>query len=749
MPDFRTYQGVDFSSGFLVHYGVGHLQGGHSGRWPWGSGENGGGATRSARDRYKTARTNYKTAKRALSNAEDHYNEVMKNPSSTSAEKRSAKREYDRRIKALDKADSVYRDQKSSYKEAKSADRLEMKQAKAAEKVNRELDKKENKLQNVTGKDLEKLSDKELSERINRIRQEDTYRQSIGQDILSKLRRDKDSNKAFDRSILKKEDRLENISNKEIGEMTDKELNDRINRLRQEDTYRQLIGQKTLSQLRREKDLPKEIAKEAGITLAKNGLNALVNKVIIPTATGHIIYSLAQGRRNAENAEIEKYNKEHPNDPKMLKADVDYVSTVFKDAKFLSTKDKNGDGGGKKDKNRGKNEEGGGKQQNKEKNQAKEKETSNATLEDVKKVTKDMVDMSGAKEILEGATKRVEKEKAKEAEKAQKKALDAAKSGDSKSGDKEEYKSWNDVETKKDNRSTDNDLYADKPAKEKKTKEPRIEYDSNNDSTYTIEGNSDKQKSNPSLIERLKRKRDKEESLAGNSTFPVPEEKKAPFDYNNNSTYTTEGSSEKPTAKEASIERGHEEYREQSAPERDYSPSYHPVYESTPAKYTGNYDQVEKDRESAINKAARIYRKEAKNSKKSDSNDHRLSFFDEDVSFYENSSGTYTTANLSKKQKKQLEKSFDSAFESSGVQNFTLKDISYLPVSKSGWHRDEKVKLTLENSSGTDKTVTIDTGSVVKMQSNLKNLAGFGEAQAKQVAESIDTWTALLDKHTK
>lgn len=613
MPDFRTYQGVDFSSGFLVHYGVGHLQGGHSGRWPWGSGENGGGATRSARDRYKTARTNYKTAKRALSNAEDHYNEVMKNPSSTSAEKRSAKREYDRRIKALDKADSVYRDQKSSYKEAKSADRLERKQAKAAEKANRELDKKENKLQNVTGKDLEKLSDKELSERINRIRQEDTYRQSIGQDILSKLRRDKDSNKAFDRSILKKEDRLENISNKEIGEMTDKELNDRINRLRQEDTYRQLIGQKTLSQLRREKDLPKEIAKEAGITLAKNGLNALVNKVIIPTATGHIIYSLAQGRRNAENAEIEKYNKEHPDDPKMLKADVDYVSTVFKDAKFLSTKDKNGEGGGKKDKNRGKNEEGGGKQQNKEKNQAKEKETSNATLEDVKKVIKDMVDMSGAKEILEGATKRVEKEKAKEAEKAQKKALDADKSGNSKSEDKEEYKSWNNVETKKDNRSTDNDLYADKPAKEKKTKEPRIEYDSNNDSTYTIEGNSDKQKSNPSLIERLKRKRDKEESLAGNSTFPVPEEKKAPFDYNNNSTYTTEGSSdkpykrtkaereeltryatfEKPTAKEASIERGHEEYREQSAPSRDETPykyrgrdDLNLSYESNPAKYT-------------------------------------------------------------------------------------------------------------------------------------------------------------------
>ena len=24
---------------FIKHYGVGHLDGGHSGRWPWGSGE--------------------------------------------------------------------------------------------------------------------------------------------------------------------------------------------------------------------------------------------------------------------------------------------------------------------------------------------------------------------------------------------------------------------------------------------------------------------------------------------------------------------------------------------------------------------------------------------------------------------------------------------------------------------------------------------------------------------------------------
>lgn len=39
MPDFREYIGVDFTSQFLQHYGVGHLNGGHSGRYPWGSGK--------------------------------------------------------------------------------------------------------------------------------------------------------------------------------------------------------------------------------------------------------------------------------------------------------------------------------------------------------------------------------------------------------------------------------------------------------------------------------------------------------------------------------------------------------------------------------------------------------------------------------------------------------------------------------------------------------------------------------------
>lgn len=40
MNDFREYQGVDFSQEFLAHYGKGHLQGGHSGRYPWGSTNN-------------------------------------------------------------------------------------------------------------------------------------------------------------------------------------------------------------------------------------------------------------------------------------------------------------------------------------------------------------------------------------------------------------------------------------------------------------------------------------------------------------------------------------------------------------------------------------------------------------------------------------------------------------------------------------------------------------------------------------
>lgn len=39
MADFRQYCGSDFSREFLVHYGVGHDKGGHSGRYPWGSGK--------------------------------------------------------------------------------------------------------------------------------------------------------------------------------------------------------------------------------------------------------------------------------------------------------------------------------------------------------------------------------------------------------------------------------------------------------------------------------------------------------------------------------------------------------------------------------------------------------------------------------------------------------------------------------------------------------------------------------------
>lgn len=38
MNDFRQYKGIDYSY-HLSHFGVGHLHGGHSGRFPWGSGD--------------------------------------------------------------------------------------------------------------------------------------------------------------------------------------------------------------------------------------------------------------------------------------------------------------------------------------------------------------------------------------------------------------------------------------------------------------------------------------------------------------------------------------------------------------------------------------------------------------------------------------------------------------------------------------------------------------------------------------
>lgn len=39
MADFREYFGMD-ATAFLQHYGVGHENGGHSGRYPWGSSNN-------------------------------------------------------------------------------------------------------------------------------------------------------------------------------------------------------------------------------------------------------------------------------------------------------------------------------------------------------------------------------------------------------------------------------------------------------------------------------------------------------------------------------------------------------------------------------------------------------------------------------------------------------------------------------------------------------------------------------------
>lgn len=297
MNDFRIYQGMDFS-GFLVHYGVGHLQGGHSGRFPWGSGENGGGATRSARDRYKTAKTNYKTAKRALRKAENRYDDVSENNLSTSSDKRTAQRDVNRRSRALDAAEVEFRKEKARLKEARANQREERRQNREAEKAARREEK-----DNAASKDERKHF--LLNKRLNAM-----------------------------------EDSLENVSNKQIGKLSDKELNDRINRLRQEDTYRQLIGQKTLGQLRREQDASKEMAKDTMKSLVQGTLRDLVSKVIIPTATGHVLYTLAQNKVNKENAAIKEYNLKNPNDQKKLIADVDYVSTVFKDIRQKAQENK-------------------------------------------------------------------------------------------------------------------------------------------------------------------------------------------------------------------------------------------------------------------------------------------------------------------------------------------------------------------------------------------------------------------------
>lgn len=64
MSDFREYCGVDFSRDFLVHYGVGHDQGGHSGRYPWGSGDKPKQGLKQRIQRRRTTRIARKDAKR-------------------------------------------------------------------------------------------------------------------------------------------------------------------------------------------------------------------------------------------------------------------------------------------------------------------------------------------------------------------------------------------------------------------------------------------------------------------------------------------------------------------------------------------------------------------------------------------------------------------------------------------------------------------------------------------------------------
>ena len=51
MGNRSYYLGLDRRGGYLSHYGVGHDKGGHSGRYPWGSGKNGNKNGSSVNDR--------------------------------------------------------------------------------------------------------------------------------------------------------------------------------------------------------------------------------------------------------------------------------------------------------------------------------------------------------------------------------------------------------------------------------------------------------------------------------------------------------------------------------------------------------------------------------------------------------------------------------------------------------------------------------------------------------------------------
>lgn len=124
MADFRNYAGID-ASFFLCHYGVGHEDGGHSGRYKWGSGD-------------RPKQSEEKSLRERISGHFSKENRLQRYK--TRALKNIDKR-YDKRIKFMEDA-SIAQKEYSTQREAKkpNSNRIKKKDARIENEIDFEVE---------------------------------------------------------------------------------------------------------------------------------------------------------------------------------------------------------------------------------------------------------------------------------------------------------------------------------------------------------------------------------------------------------------------------------------------------------------------------------------------------------------------------------------------------------------------------------------------------------------------------------
>lgn len=120
MADFRCYAGMD-ASAFLCHYGVGHEDGGHSGRYKWGTGD------RSKQSEEKSLRERVSEYFSKENRLQRYKNRAL----------RYINRRYDRRIKFMEDASTAQKEY-STRKEAKKPNDAKLKEKN--DRIEREME---------------------------------------------------------------------------------------------------------------------------------------------------------------------------------------------------------------------------------------------------------------------------------------------------------------------------------------------------------------------------------------------------------------------------------------------------------------------------------------------------------------------------------------------------------------------------------------------------------------------------------